>query len=121
VTEIAYQQQQKVLAAMREWLDHNDRTPIRFETASEQGGKIAIKVEFRATIWRSSSASNFTASEYGRCCHAAKPHSDRKIAYRTLTRDGDIRDLEATARSCRGACDGISWVGKGHNANRRSC
>ena len=37
----------KVLAAMREWLDHHDRPPIRFETASEQGGPIAIKVEFR--------------------------------------------------------------------------
>ena len=38
----------KVLAAMQEWLDCNDRPSIRFETASEQVGTIMIKVGFRA-------------------------------------------------------------------------
>ena len=37
----------KVLAAMREWLDRNDRPSIRFETASEQVGTIMIRVGFR--------------------------------------------------------------------------
>jgi len=35
-----------MLGAMRDWLDNNATGPVKFETASEGGGTILIRVEF---------------------------------------------------------------------------
>ena len=34
------------LGAMRDWLDHNGAGAVKFETASETGGTILVRVEF---------------------------------------------------------------------------
>jgi hypothetical protein len=36
------------LGAMRDWLDHYASGPVKFETASEDGGVVLIRVEFAA-------------------------------------------------------------------------
>ena len=38
----------RLLGAIREWLDHNNRPLVRFETEPEEGTAITIKVQFEA-------------------------------------------------------------------------
>jgi hypothetical protein len=50
------------LGAMRDWLDHNASGPVKFETASEAGGTILIRVEFARTELAQEFAAEFPGS-----------------------------------------------------------